>query len=67
MSFIKDKNVAIEQAKVNSTVYNDSYFVIFSNGLYYVEKDSFTRANELMICKVENGEVEFYNGEDEKN
>lgn len=55
MKSYTDKEVAIEQAKVNSKIENTVYYVILSQGKYYLDTIDFIRSYETLICVVEKG------------
>lgn len=57
MQSYNNESLALSQAKVNSTVYNKTYYVILSKGAYYVDDTDFVRSWETLIYVVENGEI----------
>ena len=52
-----DENVAIDQAKIESSINEMVYYVILSKGKYYLDTSDFVRTGERLICIVENGEI----------
>lgn len=52
-----DENVAIEQAKIDSKINKETYYIILSKGKYYLDTSDFIRAWETLICVVENGMI----------